>query len=269
MHPAPKKGAKGNKDKGKGKQYKGGKGKAYDKGKGKGKAYDQHYDQQYAQGQGQGYRNYHNNRSNQAGHDDTAWRTLASHEAGLQRLDAASSLVVWVPDFVFADIEQEAKLWEEARDLPTADVNVEAEGQDGSAVALGGHPWGCGKADVRFQKLMEGVSKVLFNAELDGVAGDDSHLKLRALQGNEGYAPGQETEDVYLSAVKTAPEAGIVVDFTLMKGRARQAQESPYRVTFVNEPWGVYLKGFLTNLEVTPLGYESGWGIQRWRPKRH
>ena len=207
MRPEAKKGAKGQKadnDKGKGKDRKGGKGqgrgksKGKGKGKGKGKAYD-YYDQPYDQ--------YYANQDSYNNNSNNTWRTLASHEAGLQRLDATASLVLWVPSFVHEDIEYEAKLWEEARNFPTDEAmaaEVAAEGADGGAAA-GGHPWACSKSDARFQKLMEGVSKVLHNAELDNdPSTDDSHLKLRVLDGGEAYAPGAESEECYLSTVKTA-----------------------------------------------------------------
>ena len=43
--------------------------------------------------------------------------------------------------------------------------------------------------------------------------------------------------------------------------------ESPYRVTFANETWASFVKGFLLNLEVTEKGASEGWRIQRWRKR--
>ena len=87
------------------------------------------------------------------------------------------------------------------------------------------------------------------------------------LEGFEQLAPGFASEDSYINAVKSAPSSGLVVDFALMKGRSRLAEESPYRLTFNNDPWGSFMMGFLLNLK--PMEFESseGWGIQRWRQR--
>ena len=61
------------------------------------------------------------------------------------------------------------------------------------------------------------------------------------LEGFEQLAPGFASEDSYINAVKSAPSSGLVVDFALMKGRSRLAEESPYRLTFSNDPWGSFM----------------------------
>ena len=118
---------------------------------------------------------------------------------------------------------------------------------------------------------MELVAGRLHYSAVDGEtnsATDESCFKLKALEGNEAYAPGVTTEDDYVNTVKTAPAGGVVVDFALLKGKNRSAVEAPYRLTFSNCQWGSYLMGFLLNLEVTRSGAAEGWGVQRWRQKR-
>ena len=200
--------------------------------------------------------------------EDEGWRFLASHEAALQRHDAACSVVVWLPEACFEEVEQEARDWEEAKHAapaPQGDEAVLAEGADPGVAR--GHPWGCSKTDARTQKFCQCLVQRLYYEPVDNET-DQSHLKLRELEGHELYAPFAGSSDTYTNTLKSAPSTGMVVDFSLFKGRGREAKECPFRLTFSNDPWGSFLQGFLLNLQVTPLGEQAGWGIQRWRAKR-
>ena len=247
------------KGKGKGKgnwEWREGGKKDKNKGKGKGGKRDKN--------QGKGKTQYQDRRQ-----EDEAWRFLASHEAAVQRHDAACSVVVWLPQLCFEEVEKEAQEWEEAKhaNWQQSEEAVLAEGADG-LLQPQGHPWGCSKTDARTQKLCQCVGQRLFDEAVDGPDDDDSHLKLRPLEGDEQYAPSAGSPDTYINTLKSAPSVGMVVDFALMKGRGREPKDCPFRLTFSNDPWGSFLQGFLLNLQVTPTGEKAGWGIQRWRAKR-
>ena len=258
-------GGKGSKGKDKGKGQGRGKGKGKDKGKGKGAGKgrgNQGRDRGQDHGQEQDVRNNYENH---------AWRMLDSHEAAAQRLDATTTMVVWLPPEMHHEVEDEAAAWEDAREYAATEQRDEGmEGREGSERPQRGHPWGCSKADARFQKILSFVPKHLHAPELDGAVDEtsSSHLALRQLASAEAYAPGCKTEDEYLNVLKAAPANGLVVECSLMKSRTRPIELCPYRVTFSSHDWASFVQGFLLNLQVTPNGHALGWGLQRWRAKR-
>ena len=177
---------------------------------------------------------------------DEAWRLLASHEVAVQRQDATNTLVLWVPASTHEIIENAAADWE--------------------AFANRGHMRGCGRADARFEAYMTQVKMDIMDKSFES---DDSlhpaALKFKTLEGSEAYAPGICSEDDYVNTMSQAPSTGLVVDFAIMKSKYRKSFECPYRVTFCNDPWSSFARGFLLNLVITKTGEEKGWGIQRWR----